>query len=557
VAVTATSCPLCGVLLPAVSVRRPSEPSAPHALNRGGDAASPGHAPRTGTGKIDRGGFQAIAVVKSVHDEPTRPQHHTYGEGSILGSYRLLQQIGAGGMGRVFVAEHIRLGRKVAVKILRPEYSGNQEAVKRFFAEARAVNRINHENIIEISDFIEGDSGPSFYIMELLEGVDLRALGGVAVGLPLRRAMRIAIQVVSALGAAHESGIIHRDLKPENIFLVERGGRKDFVKLLDFGVAKLANAKLDDAGSFKSIDGVVVGTPEYMAPEQALGEAVDFRADIYSFGVILFEMITGRPPFKADSAREHMAKHIMATPPRPARWRVQAREVPALEELILECLAKKPEDRPQRMQDIERRLYKILESLPDGGDLEVNPRSSSRRRWIWTGVAAVVSIGVGTVLALATTGSRSRSTSGQTSAPASEGPAAAAWPGTVVKPVPARVQITFDSVPAGAAVFREGADRPLGVTPFVASFAASPETVTFEYRLGGWRVERTSLALTTDTEIKIPLAPVETASSSRHPRERSGKRKGKGGTKEPETVQPAPEPPAVKLDHDIVLNPFE
>jgi serine/threonine-protein kinase len=496
-----------------------------------------------------------MAIVKSIHDEPTRPRYQTYGEGSILGSYRLLQQIGAGGMGRVFVAEHIRLGRKVAVKILRPEYSGNQEAVKRFFAEARAVNRINHENIIEISDFIEGDSGPSFYIMELLEGVDLRALGAISVGLPLGRAMRIAIQVVSALGAAHEAGIIHRDLKPENIFLVERRGRKDFVKLLDFGVAKLANAKLDDAGSFKSIDGVVVGTPEYMAPEQALGEAVDFRADIYSFGVILFEMITGRPPFKADSAREHMAKHIMATPPRPARWRVQAREVPALEELILECLAKKPEDRPQRMKDIERRLQKILESLPDGGEHEVSPRSSSRRRWIWTGVAAVASIGVGTVLALATTRSRSRPT--QTSAPASAAPPASAWPATVVKPVPARVQITFDSVPAGASVFREGADRPLGVTPFVASLAASPETVTFEYRLEGWRVERTSVALTADTEIKIPLAPVETASSSRRPHERTRKRKGKGGTKEPETVQPAPEAPAVKLDHDIVLNPFE
>ncbi|HEY8927037.1 MAG TPA: serine/threonine-protein kinase [Polyangia bacterium] len=497
-----------------------------------------------------------MAVVKSVHDEPTRPRYQTYGEGSILGSYRLIQQIGAGGMGRVFVAEHIRLGRKVAVKILRPEYSGNQEAVKRFFAEARAVNRINHENIIEISDFIEGETGPSFYIMELLEGVDLRALGAISVGLPLARAVRIALQVVSALGDAHEAGIIHRDLKPENIFLVERRGRKDFVKLLDFGVAKLANAKLDDAGSFKSIDGVVVGTPEYMAPEQALGEAVDFRADIYSFGVILFEMITGRPPFKADSAREHMAKHIMATPPRPARWRVQAREVPALEELILECLAKKPEDRPQRMKDIERRLQKILESLPDGGDHEVNPRPSSRRRWVWTGVAAVASIGVGTVLALATS-SRSRSTAGPSAVSANASHPPSAWPGTAVKPVPARVQITFDSVPPGASVFREGGDRPLGVTPFVASFDASSDTVTFEYRLEGWRVERTSLALATDAEIKIPLVPFETASSSRHPHERSGKRKGKHGTKEPETVQPAPEPPAVKLDHDIVLNPFE
>jgi hypothetical protein len=275
--------------------------------------------------------------------------------------------------------------------------------------------------------------------------------------------------------------------------------------------------------------------------------------------VILFEMVTGRPPFKADTAREHMAKHIMATPPRPARWRVQAREFPALEELILECLAKKPEDRPQQMRDLERRLQKILESLPDGGDPEVETRSSVRRRWVWTGVAAALSIGVGTILALATTGFRSRSDRAAMTAVGSPVPAAAARSGSSARPATGSVRVTFDSIPAGASVFREGAEHALGVTPFVASFTGSPETVTFEYRLDGWRVERTSLALTVDTEIKIPLTRVETASPSRPAHERGGKHKGGtgAGAKEPETVQPPAEPPAVKLDHDIVLNPFE
>ena len=249
--------------------------------------------------------------------------------GRILGSYRLLQQIGMGGMGRVFVAEHVRLGRKVALKVLRSEFSGNQEAVKRFFAEARSVNCISHENIIEVSDFVENPQGPSFYIMELLRGENLCALQSREGILP------IVLQVCSGLSAAHDAGIIHRDLKPDNIFLVDRAGRRDFVKLLDFGVAKLMNATVDDASTFRSSVGMVVGTPDYMAPEQALGHAVDHRADVYALGVILFEMVAGRRPFVAKTAREVMVQHLTASVPRPSRLN-PAGEVPeALEKLIL------------------------------------------------------------------------------------------------------------------------------------------------------------------------------------------------------------------------------
>src|SRR4051794_33567274 len=161
--------------------------------------------------------------------------------GASFGWYGLLEEIGEGGMGRVFVAEHTRLGRKVALKMLRSEYTGNVEAVRRFFAEARAVNRIKHENIIQISDFVENDHGHSYFIMELLEGSDLRKLEDREVLLPLPRALGIAVQIARALAAAHEAGIVHRDLKPDNIFIINAEGKGDFVKLLDFGVAKLMN----------------------------------------------------------------------------------------------------------------------------------------------------------------------------------------------------------------------------------------------------------------------------------------------------------------------------
>jgi serine/threonine-protein kinase len=221
----------------------------------------------------------------------------------VLGSYRLLEQIGQGGMGNVFVAEHVKLGRRVALKMLRSEFTHNPEAVRRFFAEARAVNRISHDNIIEVSDFIESERGRSFYIMELLSGCDLRAVKERDGALPIGRALGIAIQVCRGLGAAHDAGIVHRDLKPDNIFLTERGGRRDFVKLLDFGVAKLLDDGPDGGMRFRTSAGVVVGTPEYMSPEQASGDPADHRSDIYAVGVILFEMVTGQR--RAQRARDH------------------------------------------------------------------------------------------------------------------------------------------------------------------------------------------------------------------------------------------------------------
>jgi eukaryotic-like serine/threonine-protein kinase len=318
-----------------------------------------------------------------------------YPVGSVLGSYRLLQQIGAGGMGRVFVAEHVRLGRRVALKVLRSEFSGNLEAVQRFFSEARAVNCISHENIIEVSDFVESQRGPSFYIMELLHGADLRSVQEREGILPLERILRIATQICSGLGAAHAAGIVHRDLKPDNIFLIERGGQRDFVKLLDFGVAKL-NETVDEAETFQSTVGMVVGTPDYMAPEQALGHPVNHLADVYATGVILYEMVAGRRPFVATNAREVMVQHLTVTPCRPSMLNPAGAIPEKLEELILACLAKEPAGRPQSIGEVERRLREIADELP-ARELRSGARRGLRRKPVQLATAAALLAAVAAV----------------------------------------------------------------------------------------------------------------------------------------------------------------
>ncbi|HEY8141245.1 MAG TPA: serine/threonine-protein kinase [Kofleriaceae bacterium] len=283
--------------------------------------------------------------------------------GTVVGSYKLLQVLGEGGMGRVYLAEHTRLGRKVAIKMLRSKFSSNPESIKRFFGEARAVNKIAHENIVEVTDFVTEDDGNSYYIMELLTGkslYDQLKEGGV---MPLERSLSVAIQVANALGAVHEAGIVHRDLKPENIFLVQKGSRKDIVKLLDFGIAKLMEP--DQGVSLQQTGvGMILGTPTYMSPEQAGGRGIDSRSDVYSLGVILFELSTGQVPFTADTYAEILVQHITQEPRRPSTIdALPAAVPPGLEQLILDCLRKDPADRPQKMTEVEDRLRTVLDEL--------------------------------------------------------------------------------------------------------------------------------------------------------------------------------------------------
>ena len=285
--------------------------------------------------------------------------------GTLVGSYRLIEVLGEGGMGRVYVAEHVRLGRRVAVKKLRNELVSNPTAVARFFSEARAVNRISHDNIVEITDFLEQPGGDNYIIMELLKGEDLAHRLQRKRILPLPRAFDIAAQTASALSAVHAAGMIHRDLKPDNIFLIERGGNPDFVKVLDFGVAKLTDTS-DRGGIAMHVTaaGQIIGTPEYMSPEQAGGMSVDFRTDIYALGVILYEMITGDLPFQAKSFGELLIQHMTSPVELP-------RFSPGLpygiqtgrDQLLLDLLAKNPKDRPRSMTEIEVRIRGLIDSM--------------------------------------------------------------------------------------------------------------------------------------------------------------------------------------------------
>jgi len=281
--------------------------------------------------------------------------------GTSFGSYRLVSLIGQGGIGLVYLAEHVRLKRRVALKILKSELASSPEMVARFFGEARAVNEIAHENIVQITDFIEGDgSVPNHYIMEYLEGATLHETLE-AEHLSIDRVLAIGAQIACALNAVHAKRIIHRDLKPDNVFLVADGRRADFVKLLDFGAAKLTESMRPGDPITKA--GVLVGTPQYMSPEQILGDPVDHRTDLYALGAVLFEMAAGRPVFLEDDLERILLRHVNEDPLRPSRASVRSGSIPrALDELILECLQKVPEARPASAAEVHHRLERMLEA---------------------------------------------------------------------------------------------------------------------------------------------------------------------------------------------------
>jgi serine/threonine-protein kinase len=233
--------------------------------------------------------------------------------GDSVSHYQIVGQLGAGGMGEVYLARDARLGRRVALKVLPAELTGDGEHLRRFRREARAVSALNHPNIITIHE-IGADGDTSFIATEFVEGETLRRR--LRAGRPeLARTLDIATQIVAALNAAHRSGIVHRDIKPENVMLREDG----LVKVLDFGLAKLTEKKGDAAGgpraTVKTIPGAVMGTAAYMSPEQARGLEVDERTDIFSVGVVLYEMLAGGPPFAGETASDVLAAVLTAEPP--------------------------------------------------------------------------------------------------------------------------------------------------------------------------------------------------------------------------------------------------
>ena len=273
--------------------------------------------------------------------------------GQSIGSYRILQKIGTGGMGAVYLAEHPLIGKKVALKVIHRELASNKEVVQRFFQEAKAVTKIGNEHIIEIHDFGQTPEGDHFYIMEYLEGQTLAAVLSDERVLDVMRALHIGAQVAAALGAAHAAGVIHRDLKPDNVMLTTRLGDPNFVVLLDFGLAKMFIGGGQSA--VKTAAGVLLGTPQYMSPEACESKGnLDHRTDIYALGVLLFQMMTGTLPFDGETMGEVLVKQVTQLPPPPRGFNPSI--PPSVEQIVLRCLAKNVDARFPTMQALREAL---------------------------------------------------------------------------------------------------------------------------------------------------------------------------------------------------------
>ncbi|MBI5501002.1 MAG: protein kinase [Deltaproteobacteria bacterium] len=305
--------------------------------------------------------------------------------GAVLaGRYKIVRRIGEGGMGVVYEAEHVALGKHVALKVLREDFTRKSDLIERFKQEARSASIIGHENIIDVSDFGETEQGGIFFAMELLRGEDLADVLQREGRLSLPRAVHVVSQMCRALHVAHQKGIIHRDLKPENVFLVQKDERRDVVKVLDFGIAKMTT--VDSEGRRLTQSGVIFGTPEYMAPEQARGQTLDHRVDVYAAGVMLYEMLSGHVPFTGDSFVAILTQHLFSEA-RPLSVVAPDVQVPrAVESVVMKAMAKDRDERYATMLEMQDDLQRALagesvearsSTLPITGQrLALSPRDS-------------------------------------------------------------------------------------------------------------------------------------------------------------------------------------
>ena len=305
--------------------------------------------------------------------------------GTSLGPYEIIAPLGAGGMGEVYRARDERLGRDVAIKVLPPEYSADPDRMRRFEQEARAAGMLNHPNITAVYDIGQHEGAP-YVVQELLEGETLRSMlaGG---RIPPRATVDYALQIAQGLAAAHEKGIVHRDLKPENLFLTGDGR----IKILDFGLVKLLRPEADSGPQTNlptaagTEPGVVLGTLGYMSPEQVKGRAADSRSDIFSFGCVLYEMLTGRRAFQRDTPVETMAAILKEQP--AGVLESDASLPPALDRFIRHCLEKRPEDRFQSARDM---AFDLASAMSSGGTELPRPIPGPKRRpWILIGAGAL------------------------------------------------------------------------------------------------------------------------------------------------------------------------
>jgi serine/threonine protein kinase len=440
-----------------------------------------------------------------------------------LGSYRLTERLRDGGMGAVYRAVHKRLGRTVAIKLLHKDLTSDRGIINRFFHEARAANTIRHEHVIEVYDFAETGQDV-YFVMEFLKGVDLhdaihhRGNGPMDPG----RAASIVEQIASALHATHARNIIHRDLKPENVFLCERDGSSDFVKVFDFGVAKL-----DRFDGRSTVEGAVLGTPEYMAPEQARGGKVDSRADIYSLGCIAYEMLTRRQAFGGGTQSEILIRQMTLEPARPRSI------VPALPEAldaaIMSALAKDPADRPPTALSFAERVARAVgRELEHAAAFRTPTRPTPARastlvlrddRRPWKPIA------LGTIAATLLTGALVATAKLRHGPPPPQPVGTAAVqgappPSAGMAPAPApTVTVLLQSVPSGAEIVDEKG-APIGLTPHDLVMPAGGERQV-RFQKPGFRPVERRFRARTDSVIAVRLEADPARSRSRTARARS------------------------------------
>jgi serine/threonine protein kinase len=311
--------------------------------------------------------------------------------GVVVGErYELEQLLGAGGMGFVYAARHRLLGKRVAIKVLRQELCNDAQQVGRFLREAKLCSQLHHDNIVDIFDFGRDEAGHLYLVMELLTGTTLEQLLQQRGPMPAKQALAVLRQLCRALDSAHSAGVIHRDLTPRNIFLTSRSGRDDLVKLLDFGISRMA------AGDDRvTATGVALGTTPYMPPEQLRGEQnQDHRVDVYALGVIIYELLTGRPPFKADTPADLIVEKLQDAGMDLAASEL-SRSAPSIAQLVNECISPDPGRRPASVAEVEQRLLTAGGRLMDQPDDLAGVRAGSYRLVKLLGSGGLGSVWVG------------------------------------------------------------------------------------------------------------------------------------------------------------------